>query len=1619
SVPLRDCPESIVNSPSFPETQLKPTRSRALIYSEMLRGVNRLATRPNCLSHTNLPALRRSYASVTDLSNYPKPGDQLHGFTLKRAKHVPELELTALQFTHERTGADYLHIARDDQNNVFSIGFKTNPPDATGVPHILEHTTLCGSQKFPVRDPFFKMLPRSLSNFMNAFTSSDHTTYPFATTNAQDFKNLMGVYLDATLHPLLQEHDFTQEGWRLGPENPQAENPSSDDIIFKGVVYNEMKGQMSDSQYLYYIRFHENLFPAINNSGGDPQKMTDLTYEQLKKFHADHYHPSNAKVLTYGNLPLTEHLQSIGKELDSFSRISVDSDIKVPESLDNGPRSVTVKGPLDPLSPADSQYKTSVTWLMGDTSNVLENFSLSIISSLLMDGYGSPLYRNLIEAGLGPDFSPNTGFDGSGKRGVFSVGLNGVKQENVPKVKEAVSETLRQVREKGFDQSKIDGILHQLELSLKHKTANFGMSIIQRLKPGWFNGVDVFDALAWQQTVDTFKAECAKGGYLEGLLEKYLLNDNTLTFTMEPSATYGEDLLAEEAQRLASKKVEAEQLFGSKQEAYDQLKKRELELVEQQMQEQDLSCLPSVHVKDIPRSKPITETRQDSLDNVKVQWREAPTNGLTYFRALSIFKNLPTELRTFVPLFCDALMRIGTKTKSMEEIEDLIKLKTGGVSFGYHACTSPTNTSACEEGLSLSGFALDQNVPALYDLIRTIILETDFDGPKAKASLRELIQSAAGGGADTIAESGHAYARRVAEAGISPHGNLLEQTGGISQIKHMVNLASLSEIGDDIIQPLKTIQQLVAANVSNMRVAITCGAESTSINEAALQGFLSSTFSSSESSSQSQSSQALTRNAKSFFPLPYQVYYSGLALPTVPYTDAAGAPLAVLAQLLTHKHLHREIRERGGAYGGGAYSRALDGVFGFYSYRDPNPENTIKVLDKVGKWAVDRKWTDRDLEDAKLSVFQALDAPRSVSEEGMTRFVSGVTPDMEQTRRQQLLDVSKEQVRDAAERFLVNGMSSSSMAVLGARKSFVDEAQGWKVQEIGLGGAAEAEAEAEISPLCIVCMIMMTTKISRRRMDEHDPNGEMKLSRVRSGRCDASPSDAGSQPSHNLLVIDTQLQHIALRHGALKFGRCAVAASITLQRTPSSYKPLRSFHLAKGEQKHYQQQYADMYFARLAVLKPAVERVASKAWDGFEIGGDEVHKVDRVLDVRQGELVWVAGTVYMEMPLKPNILDDISKHHWIAAPPPRLKFTSGESDQIMLEDESGRLRLTGSFLSSCLLVTGCIVAVMGTENANGDFEVIDLKIPELAPQPERWSQGQSDGASKKKGTKKEKAGKIAIVSTLGVSGDSGDTMALDLLVEYLLGESTSPDEQEKISSISRLLVAGNSLSSANPIPSAEDLPAKKPSAVKKYGYDASAYNPAPTDRLDSLLESLLPSIPITLIPGEQDPTHTSLPQQPMHSALFPRSRAYMAAPNSEDTAWFDTVTNPWEGDVDGWRILATGGQPIDDVFKYVEGDDRLEMMEATLRWRLCAPTAPDTLWCYPFQDKDRFVIEATPHVYIVGNQPRFESTIVEGPDGQSCRIISVPRFKDTGELLLLDAETLEVEVVKFGVYQET
>ncbi|CAI4210295.1 unnamed protein product [Parascedosporium putredinis] len=973
--------------------------------------------------------------AATDAALLPKIGEKLHGFTLLRSKHVPELKLTALHLKHDSTGADYLHIARDDNNNVFSVGFKTNPPDDTGIPHILEHTTLCGSEKYPIRDPFFKMLPRTLSNFMNAFTASDHTYYPFATTNAQDYKNLMS------------------EGWRIGPENPQAApEEEGSKLVFKGVVYNEMKGQMSDAGYLYYIRFQDHIFPDINNSGGDPQKITDLTYEQLKQFHAENYHPSNAKFFTYGDMPLKEHLQEVDARLGRFNQTHTLRDHRRPVDLSSGPVQVTVSGPIDPLVDPDRQYKASVSWVTGETKNTLESFSLSLMASLLLDGYGSPLYKGLIESGLGTDWSPNTGYDSSPSHAILSVGLSGIKEADVPKLKAEIRRILEEVREKGFDLSKIDGAIHQIELGLKHKTANFGLSLLHRLKSKWFSGVDPFDALAWNETVDAFRAKLAKGGYLEGLLDKYLLNDNTLTFVMAPSPTYGQEIVEEEQQRLASKIGKAASELGGEAEARKTFEAQELMLLKEQgkTKTEDLECLPSVHVADIPREAKRTVLRHDKLGNVNVQWREAPTNGLTYFRAINTIEGLPDELRQLMPLFADSIMRLGTKDMTMEQLEDLIKLKTGGVSVGYRVAPSPTNFREATEGIAFSGMALDRNVPAMFDILRKLVVETNFDSPETPLRIRQLLQASADGLVNDIASSGHQFARGYAESGLTRAAWLQQQVGGLSQVKLITSLAGRPESDglSDVIEKLKRIQQIVLSG-DKMRTAVTCGTESVQANASALGQFLSARAGSTAGLSSSTSGSAsLPTDKKSFFPLPYQVYYGGLSVPTTSYTEAEGAPLQVLAQLLTHKHLHHEIREKGGAYGGGAYCSALDGLFGFYSYRDPNPLNTMSIMQDAGRWAREKEWADRDLEEAKISVFQRIDAPRSVNEEGMNQFLFGITDEMKQTRRERLLDVTKEQVREVAQKYLVDGLEKGAerVAFIGQKQPWVNDS--WTVHEM-------------------------------------------------------------------------------------------------------------------------------------------------------------------------------------------------------------------------------------------------------------------------------------------------------------------------------------------------------------------------------------------------------------------------------------------------------------------------------------------------------------------------------------------------------------------------------------------
>lgn len=328
---------------------------------------------------------------------------------------------------------------------------------------------------------------------------------------------------------------------------------------------------------------------------------------------------------------------------------------------------------------------------------------------------------------------------------------------------------------------------------------------------------------------------------------------------------------------------------------------------------------------------------------------------------------------------------------------------------------------------------------------------------------------------------------------------------------------------------------------------------------------------------------------------------------------------------------------------------------------------------------------------------------------------------------------------------------------------------------------------------------------------------------------------------------------------------------------------------------------------------------------------------------------------------------DVLKNY-AAAPPPRKTYidpSNPDSTQVMLEDESGRLRMTGSMLRTTHLVTGVIIAVLGTENSNGDFEVIDIKVPDFAPQPPRWEYAPTD---KTRITMKRientggKSSKIAFVSGLGITGSSSDTLTLELLTDYLLGYTGTGDQEESPARISRLVIAGNSLGNVETITTVVAVdgdPAKK-KAPKRYGYDASSYNASPITQLDNFLSELLPSIPVTIMPGESDPANFSLPQQGIHRAMLPRAKTYcsdgLPGDTSVEPGWFDNVTNPWEGYIDGWRLWGCSGQNVDDVLRYLDfadengntngdgdGETSVQIMEAMLRWRCAVPTAPDTL----------------------------------------------------------------------------
>ena len=726
-------------------------------------------------------------------------GNQLHGFTITRITGLPDLRATLYELIHEGTGAELIHFANEDDNNLFSVAFRTTPKDSTGVAHILEHTVLCGSKHFPVRDPFFSMLKRSLNTFMNAFTASDWTMYPFSTQNEKDYYNLMAVYLDAVFFPMLSEMSFHQEGWRL-------EFDSSGGLEYKGVVFNEMKGAMSDPNSLMSRRLQQALYPSTTyhyNSGGEPEEIPSLTLHDLKAFHGRHYHPSNSKFITYGSLPLEKRLEVINERvLSRFTTIEVDTAVG-DEVRFNSPGRMEFAYPFDPASSdtgLSNKSMASVAWLTCNINDHFDVFALDILSSLLLGNPAAPLYKALMDSQIGQALTPGTGYNSDNRETSFAAGLQGVNTEDADAVEELVLATLKVKADEGFSRERVEAVIHQAEFSNKEVVGNYGLSILFRLFGSWVHNGSPVQPLLINENLDRLRSELDKGRFFEKKLRQYFIeNDHRITVVLRPDPELGEKLAAMEKQKLGriATTISAQE---KKKIILDTVN-----LESEQEAEEDISCLPTLQLSDIPADEHIVEPAICEDDGIPLQWFDQPTNGISYFNASVDISSVPGELKPYVPLFCTILTRVGAASYDYTQMAERIEAHTGGVSAEASVWEELTNLDSYREVVGFSSKALVRKQGEMFDIVADIFKAPDFSDTKRVHTLIGQIKTSM---ENSVPASGHNYARGLAALHLTPAARLRESWDGIHQLQLIKGLAQKNENElDDFVEKMESIKE--------------------------------------------------------------------------------------------------------------------------------------------------------------------------------------------------------------------------------------------------------------------------------------------------------------------------------------------------------------------------------------------------------------------------------------------------------------------------------------------------------------------------------------------------------------------------------------------------------------------------------------------------------------------------------------------------------------------------------------------------------------------------------------------------------------------------------------------
>jgi len=965
------------------------------------------------------------FSQVFLIAGELKEGQSYSGFKLLKTKQVKELNGIGFLFLHQKSGARLLKILTRDDNNLFAIGFKTPQSTDKGIPHILEHSVLNGSKKFPVKSPFDVLKKGSLHTFLNAVTDDDNTVYPAASRNDKDFFNLMDVYLDAVLFPRIYEEPriLKREGWHYQLDSNEAE------LKINGIVYNEMKGYYSNPMLLANFYVNKNLFPDTcygNDPGGYPPEIPNLSPEEFLNFHKKFYHPSNSYIYLEGDGDILKELEFIDKNyLSRFVKQTADSFIPLQKPFFK--RKVVVAH--YPISEKDDE--SGKTWLglsfvAGQAVQRDVSMALDVLSDVLMNLPAAPLRRALLDAGIGKDMFSNFTMN---KQNRFDLVVKNANLSDKDKFEKIVVEGLQKLAEKGINKRMIRGVINRLEFTLREGPRSWAPKPLINFYSAldtWLYQDDPFPGLEYEKPLAILK-KGLKTDYFEKIIDKYLLkNPHSLLMVMKPR----KGLVAEQDQKL-KKKLSAfkTSLSEEKLEELVTLTKSLKEYQDSPDTPEALETIPLLSLKDVnPRAEKY-EVKVKSEAGLKVLSFPVFTSNIVYLRLLFDCSVIPQELISYAPLLAALLGELNTQNYNYGDLDTEINLHTGGIFIGVNQYVANHSEKTFLPKFVVSGKVMPDKFPQLVRLIGEIVKNSRFDDKKR---LKELLLQHHSRLQSRLNRAGHIYAYRRMASYLNHYRKYQELTSGLSYNKFVARLvADFEGNADEIIDNLKKITSLIF-NRLNLLVGLVCSHDNYRQVKDELTG-LSDYLGNKTPLSRDYQFSFKEKNEGLLSPSQVQYVFQGYNFKDLGYTYSG--KMQVLAQVLRRGYLQKEIRIKGGAYGRFAqFSRFGMGFFG--SYRDPHLEGTLKVFQGVPEHLKDFQANEKEMIRYILGTITVMDTLLEPEEKGdlaISRYIQKISFADVQKTRDDILGTTVEDIRGFA-KMIAEMLAKSNFCVFGNEK---------------------------------------------------------------------------------------------------------------------------------------------------------------------------------------------------------------------------------------------------------------------------------------------------------------------------------------------------------------------------------------------------------------------------------------------------------------------------------------------------------------------------------------------------------------------------------------------------------